>query len=352
MKTLQVIALALAPACACCSRPSASPAIVAEPSPVEASREGSTGGVDPDAGLGSSDGGIRWLATRVEAAGLTLGDFAVASPPDSEHAKGVIAALGWRGLGDDVFVVAIDVDTAREMGRTQIGPTDPEGSVKIAATPYGALVAVQGNAALELVWLDRGRSPSARRALRGLGVDSRYDLRGLAVFDDRIVLASGGDDSVDVRLLDAKGNLLSTHACHGGLFRPGGATLVRMGDEVVVANMLVNHRDELPVCAGHLHGAPRWRDVSYKDGRIELRGGAAYVATGDGPLKKLDENLRATGPEPGPVEATHGPCEGLTGTAPWQEQTIENVGVVHMVSCCGDRSPGGLFICLPRSSAQ
>jgi hypothetical protein len=351
MNSPQFVAAVVALACTSCSRPSATLPIVAEPSPVEVSNDASVDALDQEAVASSSDGGVRWLATRVEAAGVSLGEFALASPPDAEHGKGVIAALGWPRRGDDVLVVAIDVATARELGRVRLGPSDPEGSAMIASAPHGALAAVQGKAVLELVWLNEGLTISSRRALPGLGVDSRYDLRGLVMFDDRVVLAGGGTTTVDVRVLDAKGNLLSRHSCHGVLFSPGTADLVRIGDEVVLANMVVNEKDDLPVCAGHLHGAPRWRDVAIKNGRIEIHGDAVYVATGDGPARRLDEALRPTGHELQPAESTHGPCEGLTGTTSSQEETIGDVGIVHMVSCCGDRSPGGLFICLPRVSA-
>jgi hypothetical protein len=347
MKTTALLIATLVSTSMACSRRSSPPPIVAEPASSAVSGAAPSAAAEQqDAPERASDAGTGWLARRVDAAGLDLGTFAVASPPDAAHPRGVIAALGY--VPGAVSAVTIDVATARELGRLKLGPSDPEWATEIAATQQGVVVAIQTKAALDLVWLDRGATVASRRAFRGLGADAGYDLRGFAVFDDRIVLASGGNSSVELRILDAQGNLLSTHTCHGGLFRPGRADLVRMGDQVVLANML-SEREMLPLCAGHLHGAVRWHDATIRHGDIRFRDDGIAVAIEYGPERRLDDALRPTGPALPPEAVPDRPgCDGLTGTAPWQGDIVGGVDVVYMVSCCGDPSPGGLFICLPR----
>jgi hypothetical protein len=343
MKTTALLIATLVSASLACSRRSSPPPIVAEPASSAASGDAASAAAEQQ---DSSNAGTALIARRVDAVGLHLGSFAVASPPDAAHPWGVVAALGYEPGA--VSAVTIDVATAHELARLKLGPSDPNWATKIAGTQQGVVVATQTQAPLDLVWLDRGATVASKRVFPGLGADARYDLRGFAVFDDRIVLASGGDSSVELRLLDAQGNLLGTHTCHGELFRPGRADLVRIGDQVVLANML-SERETLPLCAGRLHGAARWRDATIRHGEVRFRDDGLAVAIDYGPERRLDDALRPTGPALPPEAVPDRPgCDGLTGTAPWQSYTVGGIDVVYMISCCGDPSPGGLFICLPR----
>jgi hypothetical protein len=345
MKTTMLLLATLLSTSPACSRRSASPPILPEPAPPAAPAAAAAAIDELDAADGASDVPTAPLARLVEAAGLDLGTFAVASQPDAEHPRGVIAALGY--AADSVFAVAVDVATAREVGRTELGPSDPDWATMIAGTQEGVVVATQTKDALDLVWLDRGRSVASRKTLAGLGADTGYDLRGFAAFDGRLVLASGGNGHVELRLLDAHGNLVGVHTCHGGLFRPGRADLVRVGDQVVLANML-SEGESLPLCAASLHGAPRWRDATIRHGEVRFRSDGIAVAVDDGPPRQLDAALRPTGPALPPEPPPDGPaCKGVTGF-PWQGDSVGGAFVEYTISCCGDSSPSGLFICLPR----
>jgi hypothetical protein len=308
-----------------CSKPAptfvASPALQAPPATGSAS---AASVVQLDAGA-ADDAPVAAGARRarlVEAKGIDLGDFAVASEPDGRHAMGVVAALGWPTQAPTaVFAVAIDVATVAEISRLPIGPVEHDGTTMITRWPRGVVVANQRKTALDLTWVTwaaEGLSITAQRPVPGLGVDQQYELRGFAGFDDRLVLASSSRDgkTTALRILDDKASVLSTHVCHGGLFAPGDAHVARRGDEVVLTNMLGD--SGLPVCAGHLHGDPRWRDAVLPSGTLEEQA-SVPLAT----------------------------CTGLTGTAPWQSEVLGGATVIHMISCCGDPNPGGLFVCPP-----
>jgi len=308
-----------------CSQPAPtfveSPALRAPPATGSAS---AAPAVPLDAGA-AGDGPMAAGARRaklVEAKGLDLGDFAVASEPGGRHAMGVVAALGWPTQAPtDVFAVAIDVATAAEISRLLIGPVEHDGTTMITRWPHGVVVANQRKTALDLTWVTwaaEGLSITAQRPVPGLGVDQQYELRGFAGFDDRVVLASSSRDgkTTSLRILDDEASVLSTHVCHGGLFAPGDAHMVRRDDEVVLTNMLGD--SGLPVCAGHLHGAPRWHDATLPFGVVEEQASVPSAA-----------------------------CTGLSGTAPWQSEVLGGATVIHMISCCGDPSPGGLFVCPP-----
>jgi hypothetical protein len=112
--------------------------------------------------------------------------------------------------------------------------------------------------------------------------------------------------------------VLASHACHGGLFNPGDADLVRVGDSVVVANLLTEERG-VPICGGRLHGTPRWREAILPHGQLFQGEGTVYFQRFDGTehpeLRALDENLRPTGltpPTASPIEGYD--CKGLTGS--------------------------------------
>jgi hypothetical protein len=179
-------------------------------------------------------------------------------------------------------------------------------------------------------------------------------MRGFSVFEDRIVVATGGGETTTVWILDDKGKLLGSHACHGGLFSPGEAELVRMGDDVLVSNFTMEAPDRVPVCAGRLHGAPRWREVTLRGGRLEVHAGGVYFSRSGGAdrasVNALDGNLQPTGLPPPPPpphdEAPVGPasCVGLTGTITRRAEEIAGQWVFSMEACCGDEG-GGLFVC-------
>jgi len=190
-------------------------------------------------------------------------------------------------------------------------------------------------------------------SLFGLGFKSRYDFRGMAMYGDRIVLASGGNGTTTLRILDEHGTLLTRHDCHAGLVRPGEASLARVGDDVVVTNLYAES-SAAPVCAGQLHGRPRWRELTLPGGQLLTRDGVVYFQGYDGAIlaapRALDSNLQPTVPDPqANVEvANDDRCSGLTGEALEHEEKIHDRIFVHMTSCCGG-PPGGLFVCKPRS---
>jgi hypothetical protein len=291
-----------------------------------------------------------WQATRVQANGLYLGDFAVAAPAGPDHPRGIVSALGWSNDdAPDVYAVAIDVATAREFERLRIGPSYDAGGAEIHSTSSGVVVALQGKTTFDLTWVEAGHILGAHRSLPGLGVDSHYDFRGFAAYGDRLVLADGGGDGVRLRILDDEGRLVSSHRCHGGLFRPGPAKLERVGDQIVLTNMMIEENKK-PVCSLSLHGGGTWHETRLPPGDVVVRRGALYFVREDGETARaLGPDLRPTGKVmPLPAETESSECSGLTGTSAWDEATVGGFPVVQMVSCCGDPSPGGLFVCRPR----
>jgi hypothetical protein len=292
-----------------------------------------------------------WQATLVQANGLDVGDFAVAAGPEPEHPKGMISALGWTASDPpDLYVVAIDVATVKEVGRVLIGPYDVTGAAMITSTPGGVVVALQGKTSIDLTWVDGGIVLGARRSLPGLGVDSAYDFRGFAGYDDRLVLADGGE-GVTLRVLDQEAHLVARHKCHGTLFRPGPALLHRLAQEVVLTNLSVEDRGT-PICSVGLRRGTPWHEAWLPSGDLSVWEGALYfTAAATGFARALGPDLQPTGKPVTFPEETPGPgCSGLTGTTPWDEATVGGFGVVDMISCCGDPSPGGLFICRPRAT--
>jgi hypothetical protein len=327
----------------------------AAPSPPAATAEEGDATADAQAPLNR--------AVRVVADGLALGDFALESAPSAEHPRGVVTALGWPENDDssDLYAVSIDVATARELTRVRVGLSSPASSTMIASAARGVIIAAQGQAALTLTWVDAGSTLGAHRSVPGLGTDSGAEMRGFAAYDDRLVIASTDtrsltEERVTVRILDGAGRLVSSHACHGGLFAPGMASLARIGDEVALVNLTKEYdktgeRGRVPICAGRLHGPPAWREAKLAEekgasGLIVVRAGVVYFDGGsEAKPRALDESLHPTGPEAPPDDTDSSPCTGLTGTARWQEDVIGGARVVHMISCCGDRSPDGLFVC-------
>jgi hypothetical protein len=288
-----------------------------------------------------------------------LGNFAVAAPPSDEHPQGVIAALGFRDSYDkdlhasSVFVVAIDLADERILADNWIGYAGTGTTVDIASTPRGAVAAKQTDKALELTWYTGGTIEADNRSIAALAAKRDQELRAFTTFGDRIVLATGGDKATTVWILDSEGRLLSSHACHGSLFAPGSAQLVQMGDDVLVTNFLAEGRDadRLPLCAGRLHGTPRWREVTLHDGKLSVEAGGIYFTHNGGAdkafTKALDENLQPTGlaPPPATTPVDH-PCAGLTGTMLRHGERVGGLEVLDMEACCGDTG-GGLFICRP-----
>ncbi|HEY8086912.1 MAG TPA: protein kinase [Polyangiaceae bacterium] len=312
---------------------------------------------------GSGDAGEpRWQATPLAVTGFSLGNFAVAQPPGHDHPAGVIGALGFAPSSGDrtaISLLAMDPESGRRIESQLIGYLTEDSVVRVAATPRGVLVAHQAEDALQLQWYTDGTIDAGMRSLPQLGAQKGQTLRGLAVFDDRIVLATSpvratrGGPTTTTWILDGQGKLLGSYPCHGGLFSPGDATLVRSGDNVVVANFTMTEPDGIPVCAGRLHGPPRWREVTLHGGSLEVGAGGVYFRHPAGPeqpmvVNALDENLRPTGLPPPPARALlrTASCEGLTGTMTEHAEDIGGLEVVYMIACCGDDG-GGLFVCHP-----
>ncbi|MGD0529665.1 MAG: hypothetical protein ABSE49_31300, partial [Polyangiaceae bacterium] len=316
---------------------------------------------DADAGADADDR-ARWRASRIEMDGQILTVFVHASWSSPAHPQGTVAALGsdvapdrreWR-----VSVACIDVGSGRAFARVPVGAMDFSAGAYLSAAPAGALVALQRDRALDLVSIDAdGCVQSAPTiSLAGLGLESRYDFRGMAMFGDRIVLASGGNGTTTLRILDEHGTLLTRHDCHAGLFRPGEAGLARVGDDVVVTNLFAES-GAAPVCAGQLHGTPRWRELTLPGGRLFAREGVVYFQGYDGAIlaapRALDSNLQPTVPDPqASVEvASDDHCSGLTGEVLEHAERIHDRIFMHMTSCCGG-PPGGLFVCKPSSEIE
>ena len=320
--------------------------------------DGATGGA-PDSGddvMGtacSGDSGACSRATPLALKGFYLGDFAVAASPSKDHPRGVVAALAYAAASENrnfVSVVAFDLESGRVLARNPIDYSTFETSTKIASTRRGVLVAHQKKTGFELHWFTDGTVDADTLSVPALAAKKNHDLPGFATYDDRIVLATGGSGTTTVWILDDKGHLLTSHACHGNLYWPGDAALVQMGDDVLVTNFL-EESNRIPVCAGRLHGPPRWREVTLRDGHLSgiyfTRYGGADKAT----TQALDENLQPTGlPPPATTPLSSADCKGLTGTFPQHAEEVAGLVVVSMVACCGDEG-GGLFVCRPPEHA-
>jgi len=294
----------------------------------------------------------RWQATRVQVDGRDLGDFAVAAPPSGEHPRGVVAAF-LTSADTAISLVAVDVESGRSIAYHLVGYGADTDTVRIARTRRGVVVAHQSKIALELHWYTDGTVDADTRSLPKLAYKDHQELRGFATFDDRIVLATGGYGTTTLWILDEKGGLLASHACHGGPVNPGDADLVRVGDSVVASNLLPEDAG-VPICGGRLHGPPRWREVTLPGGQLVAGVGGIYFQRSGGAdeatIHALDEDLQPTGlppPATGLAEVT--PCNGLSGT--YRRHTEELAGqlIVSTGSCCGDEAVGGLFVCKPPS---
>jgi serine/threonine-protein kinase len=293
----------------------------------------------------------RWLATRIKVDGVDLGDFAVAALPSLEHPQGVVVAFLPTGE-TTVSLAAVDVQSGRAIARHFLGYFEGDDVILLASTRRGAVVAHQKKTGLELSWYTDGTDAADTRSLPQLAFKKNQDVRGFATFDDRMVLATGGGNgTTTLWMLDDQGRLLTSHACHGSLVRPGSANLARVGDSVIVSNFLAEDRG-VPVCGGRLHGPPRWRDVTLPSGQLFQGEGMVYFqrfgGADDAAIRALDENLQPTGlppPSTSPVEALA--CKGLTGTSRRRTEELAGQLIVSMASCCGDEESGGLFVCKP-----
>jgi serine/threonine-protein kinase len=304
--------------------------------------------------VSASAGG--WQATPITDEGHYLGDFAVAASPSREHPGGVIAALAFApsaGTDTAITLAAIDLESGRVIGRNLIGYSTDDGTAWIARTHRGVVVANQRKSDLQLQWYTDGTIDADTRPVPQLAAKNGQPMRAFSVFDDRIVVVTSVvGKKTTVWILDDKGKLLTSHVCHGGLFSPGEAELVRMGDDVIVANFTMEEPDRVPVCAGRLHGAPRWREVTLRGGQLEVDVGGVYFSRSGGAdhasVNALDENLQPTGLPPPPDKAPvpTEPCNGLTGTIMRRDEGIAGQRVVSMEACCGDEG-GGLFVCRP-----
>jgi hypothetical protein len=300
----------------------------------------------------ANDGG--WQATPITDEGHYLGDFAVAASPSREHPGGVIAALAFApsaGTDTAITLAAIDLESGHVIGRNLIGYAIDDGTTWIAQTHRGVVVGHQRKSDLQLQWYTDGTIDADTRPVPQLAAKPDLRMRAFSVFDDRIVVATSQlIGKTTVWILDDKGKLLTSHPCHGGLFSPGDAELVRMGDDVIVSNFTMEEPDRVPVCAGRLHGASRWREVMLRGGELEVRVGGVYFSRSGGAdhvsIHALDENLQPTGlPPPADKAPVSGPsCDGLTGTIMRRAEEIAGQRVVSMEACCGDEG-GGLFVC-------
>ncbi len=132
-----------------------------------------------------------------------------------------------------------------------------------------------------------------------------------------------------------------------------------MGDDVVVTNFLPEgpNADRVPVCAGSLHGAPRWREVTLHDGVLAPGAGGIYFTRNGGAdratTNALDEHLQPTGlpPPPAATPFRREDCSGLTGTILRHAEELGGLRIVDMEACCGDPG-GGLFICKPAEQGR
>jgi hypothetical protein len=283
-----------------------------------------------------------WIASKPDAPGLHLGGFAVLAPSTAEHPQGLIAAFG--STKTELFVVRVDVATGHELARQRLDSVDYD---DLAFAGGSLVLATQTDVGLALAWFDEGAAaPRRRRVLAGIGTGLHDRLRAVVGLDDRLVFVSGGYPTTTMRLFDASGAFLSAYACNAGLRDDSPAILERMGDQVMLTNPNEGV-DSQPVCAVHLHGAPRWHEVRLR-GEPYARGDKIYLYVAEHGWRELGEDLQPRGPEVLLDErlTRPWPCWGLTGTIPWQHAVIGTFPVVRTVACCGD-SGGGLFICQP-----
>ncbi len=355
MTSTRRILLALSTISLACSRPEA---VAVAPMasvgiPAAASASSQPTPVPHPAAVAPSDGSGRspiplGQAVNLTVKGLQLGGVAVAAEPTSEHPRGVVAALGWPDSPGDVSSVAIDVATAAEIGRVRVSSIEEGGHVFITRAPRGVVIAIQGKT-IDLVWVDGGTSLGARRTVPGNWRAHDNEIRGFEAHGDRLVMALGGDGTTTLLLLDDRGALLSQHACRGSLFAPGRATFVQHGDQILISNFMTTDAGQ-PVCAGYLHGPPRWRDAVLRGRLVWVSPTEARFESHDYSTRRaLDENLQPTGPvlpEPkgGDASTADKYCDGITGI-PWDWADVGGARVEHTVSCCGDPTPTGFFIC-------
>ncbi len=213
----------------------------------------------------------------------------------------------------------MDLESGSRMDSHLVGYFTEESVVRIAATPHGVLVAHQAGGDLQLQWYTDGTVDAGTRSLPQLGAKNGQTLRGLAVFDDRIVLATSpvratkSGPTTTAWILDDKGKLLGSYPCHGGLFSPGDATFVRSADDVILANLTPNESDGVPVCAGRLHGPaalarghPARRHARGGDDRRLLPPPRGPRAARGGPRARREPGAKGppTAASPGPGSAT------------------------------------------------
>ena len=296
-----------------------------------------------------------WRATPVTDEGRSLGDFAVAAEPSREHPAGVIAALAFAasaGAATAVTVAGIDVESGRVFTHNLVGYLTDQSTIRIARTHRGVVVGHQRKGNLQLQWYTDGAIDADTRTVRQLGARKDQALRAFSVFDDRIVVATGGAGVTTVAILDEKGKLLTSHVCHGGIFSPGDAELVQVGDDVLVTNLTAPVPEHMPICAGGLHGSPRWRDVVLRDGQLRCTRAGSISRGTAGPTSPGSARWTRTSSPPGslrrrrriPPRARR--ARGSRGTIVRRSAEIAGLDVVSMEACCGDEG-GGLFVCRP-----
>ncbi len=300
-----------------------------------------------------------WIGTLPNTPGLVLaGRFTVIAAPSPEHPHGVIAAIGYAkdAKAGRVYVVRVDVATGNELSRLDVGALG--GVITSTTGPHASIILeAQQERGLELAWVDiEGHAVRATRMLSGAGLGPENEIRAFEGIDDRIVIATrrimpaaDGKETVTVHLLDSEGRVLWIHPFQGALFSPGDATFARIGDEVVLTN-LVGQEDEdtEPVGAFFLHGAPRWREAVLPLGQLSVEeDGRVYQwSLEDLRWRSLNQDLRLGPVEAVPPRGTPRPCWGLTGNGRWDWAVVGEYEVQSMFACCGDFG-GGLYICRP-----
>jgi len=287
-----------------------------------------------------------------------LGDFAVATPPVAAYPKGTLAALSSGVDNAPLQVVEVDLATATEVGRVALAPAE---QAMIAPAEHGVVVASTQGKTLSVTWLDGARTVRATHRVEGFGAGGGNvgELFGLSVIAGHVVIVDG---QAHAMVVDDRGKVVAKHTGQGGLFHPGTAEILTWGSRAVVANLIGDWTHEpvhQPVCAFRADGPGPTLKATLPEPRASffVQGGSLYARGDDGGVHQLGDDLKPRAdavhlPETDGADAQSATrvCRGLTGTAIRQSQKVGDLWVVHSISCCGDESPGGLFLCDPSVS--
>jgi hypothetical protein len=324
------------------------------------------------------------VATRIGPKDMNFGDFAVSSPPSADHPKGTLVALGWGQWAEaaghagktgkqpesGLLVVEIDLASTAPIGTLAMGA--PE-RVRLLRADSGPVMAAQETNALDLVWLDGARAVRARHRVPQLGTGGGFQLAIFAAMGERLILVgadldAGPVSSTSIFVLDNEGHIIARHKCHGGLGPQGeNVSVEAWGDRAVIQLW----DDPTPVCAFRLDRNARTIQATFPQPIwVETRGSELllhFTSTGGLDLvQPLGDDLKPRGRAKPDTREDFDPlivveqarargkpsrCSGITGTAIWQKQLVEGLLVVRTISCCGDTSPAGLFVCDPGPQA-